>query len=190
MKQVLIGLLLADIIVLAAAAVLGWTCTGERGFALHFALGLFAAIYTALMHSIIYIFFIVSGKVVIEAADRAGLEPHWVADAKRLKMRTFRVLLLGILAAIVTALLGGNVFMAGSARGVAFDASKAAGALTAHMISAILTIVVQPLVGYVEFRSIGRQHEIMSGALARLEAWKRSQRDAAGAAAHPSTSPA
>ncbi len=56
MKNAFLGLALADLLVLTAAAVLGWVTDGrQRLFALHFGMGLFAAIYTVFMHVVAYV---------------------------------------------------------------------------------------------------------------------------------------
>lgn len=175
MKQVLLGLVIADMLVLAGAMMLGWMGVGARMFALHFALGLFGTIYTALMHSIVYVYFIVSGKVVGEAVERGGFDPDWAAQAKRLKMKTFRYAFLAILAVIATALVGGFITTAASGS-AAVDSSAGESAARWHLTLAIVSLLVQPAVAVVEYRNIGRQQQLTASVLSALEEWRRSNK--------------
>lgn len=163
MKQVFIGLFAADMILLSAAAALGWAGSGPRAFAHHFGLGLFAVLYTVLMHSIVYTYFIVSGKMVGELVERSGIGGGLTDSALKLKIKTFRYAFLAMVAVILTAIFGARV--SAVAVGEA-DASAVSAARTLHMIVAIIAFLIQPPVAALEYRNIGLQAALTNEALA------------------------
>lgn len=184
MKQVFIGLFAADMILLSAAAVLGWAGGGPQTFAYHFGLGLFAVFYTVLMHSIVYTYFIVSGKMIGELMERAGLPADLTDTARKLKMKTFRYAFMAMVAVILAAVFGARV----SAVAVGdVDASDVSAARTLHMIMAIIAFLIQPPVAALEYRNIGLQAALTNQALAAHEkkraAAAQEQRGQAGSVA-------
>ena len=171
MKQAFLGLAVADVLVLGAAAAMGWiTDGGERLFVFHFALGLFGAIYTVFLHVVAYLYFIVASKIVTEAVERAGSGSDLADRASALKTHTFRFALLGIVTVIATAILGARIASVGiDAQGGADPSGRATG-LNIHLVAAIITMVTQLIVVTVEYHTIETQSELTAQALAALEA--------------------
>lgn len=177
MIQVFVGLALADLILLIAVAALGWiTNDSDRLFVFHFGLGLFTVIYTVFMHMVAYVYFIVCGKIVGEAVERADLDQSLEQRAQSLKTRTFRFALLGILTAIATAILGARIDSVGISPEGDPDATRCAAALTTHMLCAIVMLIVQPIVMTIEYHNVESQVELNAEALAALEAARKSRR--------------
>ncbi len=180
MKQAFLGLALADLILLTTAAALGWITNGsERLFVFHFGLGLFTTIYTVFMHMVVYVYFIVCGKIVGEAVERADLDHSLEKRAATLKTRTFRFALLGILTAIATAILGARIASVGIGPEGDPDAARRAAALTVHMVCAIVMLMVQPIVMTIEYHNVESQVELNTEALAALDAARESRRASA-----------
>ncbi len=177
MKQAFLGLALADVILLIAVAALGWITNGsERLFVFHFGLGLFTTIYTVFMHMVAYVYFIVCGKIVGEAVERAALDQRLQERAQALKTRTFRFALLGILTAITTAILGARIASVGISPEGDPDATRRAAALTVHMLCALVMLIVQPIAATIEYHNVESQVELNAEALAALEAARNSWR--------------
>lgn len=185
MKNAYLGLLVADLLVLTAAAVLGWvTDGGQRLFALHFGMGLFGAIYTVFMHVVAYVYFIVCGKIVSEAVERAGLDRALDDRARVLKTRTFRFALLGIVTIIATAILGARIAAVGIGPQGDPDMVRRAAGQTIHLLCAMLALMVQPIVMTIVYHNIESQVELTANALAALEA-SRDKRRADARAPNP-----
>ena len=177
MKNAFIGLAVADLLVLTVAAVLGWVTDGsERLFALHFGLGLFGAIYTVFVHVVAYVYFIVCGKIVSEAVERAGLDGALDDRARVLKARTFRFVLLGIVTIIATAILGARIAAVGISPQGDPDIVRRAAGQTIHLLCAVLTLMVQPIVMTIVYHNIEAQVELTANALAALEASRDKRR--------------
>ena len=188
MKNAFLGLAVADLLVLTAAAVLGWITDGkQRLFALHFGMGLFGAIYTVFIHVVAYVYFIVCGKIVSEAVERAGLDPALDERAGVLKARTFRFALLGIVTIIATAILGARIAAVGISPQGDPDALRRAGGQTIHLLCAMLTLIIQPIVMTIVYHNMEAQVELTADALAALEASRDKRR--ADAAAPKALSP-
>lgn len=169
MQSVLLGLVIADVLVLMGAAGLGWFGAGRGLFPLHFGLGLFATLYTALLHSIVYVYFIVQTKTIGEAVDRRHIDPAFEQRAKRLKSRTFRVAMLAIAAVMSTAMTGAWI---GSSTATAAGVDVARGEIPKiwHFVLALLAILAQPLAAWIEYRNIGVQQRLTHEALAAYAA--------------------
>jgi hypothetical protein len=172
MKSIFTGLFIADLIILPAAATLGWLSEDGRWFAYHFAMGLFGVLYTVFMHSAVYLYFIVSGKMVAQAVHAASLDPGYSESSRRLKKRTLRIAMLGILAVGATAGLGAWVASAAAQT----DQPRSVDPVTLHMICAMVAIATQIAAGAFEFRTIGLQSELSTKVLAEYEAWRASIR--------------
>ena len=177
MKQAFLGLALADLILLIAVAALGWITDGsERLFVFHFGLGLFTTIYTVFMHMVVYVYFIVCGKIVGQAVERADLGQRLEERATALKIRTFRFALLGIITAIATAILGARIASVGISPEGDPDATRRAAALTVHMLCALVMLIVQPIVMTIEYHNVESQVELNAEALTALDAARASRR--------------
>jgi hypothetical protein len=115
MHRIFLGLAVADGTLLLASFALGLGAAGpprvpgSTWHGLHFLFGLVATMATLLVHSVVYTYFLGTGRWVKEVAQVYAL-PEWVtAQAVRNKRRAFPVVLWGMLTVGVTAWLGAAV---------------------------------------------------------------------------------
>jgi hypothetical protein len=78
----------------------------NRVFFRHFSAGVITGVLTLLVHSIVMVYFIGTGRWIREAVERYDLSGSWNTQARKLKARTFPFALLSMLLMILAATLG------------------------------------------------------------------------------------
>lgn len=76
---------------------------------MHILAGLFVAIFTCLIHSIVFVYFLGTGKSIKTACEEYKLEGDFVRITRKLKGRAFPFALFGSLAIMGAAFTGGAV---------------------------------------------------------------------------------
>jgi len=94
--------------VLVAPALLWTAVSGLLGSPAHVGIGLFGAVYTAAVHSLLILFMIVTGRVLKEAMAARPLGPEFLAELNAFfaKKKAYPAALLAVLAIVVAAVLG------------------------------------------------------------------------------------
>ena len=85
MQRILLALVVGYLIVIAVAAVLGFYAQDSRFFTAHFAMGLFATLYTCLVYCILLTYFVITGKIVKQAVLSGHLDEVLIKEPQRLK---------------------------------------------------------------------------------------------------------
>ena len=133
MNYVFTGLAIANTILFLLTAGTGYMAFGALiPRPTHIMAGLFIAIFTCLVHSIIFVYFIGTGKSIKTACEEFKLEGDFVRVTKKLKGRTFPFALFGSLSMMAAAFTGG----AAATEAGSTDTHHAA-VLTASILSAI-----------------------------------------------------
>ncbi|MBI4431345.1 MAG: hypothetical protein HY587_06510 [Candidatus Omnitrophica bacterium] len=108
MNYVFIGLAIANTILLLLTAGTGYLQMGQilpEHF--HILAGLFVTLFTCFVHSIIFIYFLGTGKSIKTACDEYKIEGDFVRMTRKLKGRSFPFALFGSLAMMAAAFTGG-----------------------------------------------------------------------------------
>jgi small-conductance mechanosensitive channel len=94
--------------ILVAPALLWTALSGLSGSPLHVGIGLFSAVFTAAVHSLLILFMIVTGRVLKEAMAARPLGPEFLAELNAFfaKKKAYPAALLAVLAIVVAAVLG------------------------------------------------------------------------------------
>ncbi|MFM8979224.1 MAG: hypothetical protein ACKOSS_01990, partial [Planctomycetia bacterium] len=110
MRGLYSGLALWNLVVLAVTAVLGVVSSPEGPVTpeAHKTLGLFAAVFCCLVHSILVTHFIGSMKWIQQTGPTAGIEDTQVLRRAWMKGRAFPMLCFAMLSAVGAAILGGG----------------------------------------------------------------------------------
>ncbi len=108
MNYIFTGLAIANTILLLLAALTGYMAFGALiPKSMHILAGLFITIFTCLVHCIIFIYFIGTGKSIKTACEEFRLEGDFIRVTKKLKGRSFPFALFGSLAMMAAAFTGG-----------------------------------------------------------------------------------
>ncbi len=108
MKRIFIGLAFFNVLLFLAVIALGFGVLVNRGqfFTIHFLVGLFTTIYTTFVQSLVFVYFLGTGKWIKDAvAGRPG-EAEIVARTKKLKAMTFGYATYSALMIVVAGILG------------------------------------------------------------------------------------
>ena len=108
MLPIFIGLAISNTILLLLTVGTGTQFTsGQIPFGSHFSAGVFTALFTCLVHSIVFTYFIGTGKWVKEEVAKGRLkEADWVPQTKEFKMKSSPPALYAIILVLATAFLG------------------------------------------------------------------------------------
>lgn len=115
MKSAFLILAGADVLLLGVTALAGFSVAGSEGFSRHFLLGLLAVLYTIFVHLVVFVYFMVSVRVVCQAIEQGAAQATGAATIQAGKSRAFRLVMTGVLYGIATAALGGLVTEPGQA---------------------------------------------------------------------------
>lgn len=108
MKRIFLGLAAFNILLFAILTGLGFGILADRGqyFTLHFLFGLFTTLYSTFVQSLIFVYFLGTGKWIKDAvAGRPG-EAEIVARTKKLKAMSFGYATYSALMIVAAAILG------------------------------------------------------------------------------------
>ena len=108
MKRIFLGLAAFNILLFVGVVALGFGVMTNRPqyFTVHFLFGLFTTLYTTFVQSLVFVYFLGTGKWIKDAvAGRAG-EAEIVARTKKLKAMSFGVATYSALLIVVAAILG------------------------------------------------------------------------------------
>src|SRR5881394_907231 len=84
------------------------TLTG--GVQHHILLALFACIYACFVHSLVYVYFLGTGRWIKEFVTRNGIPEKYLQQSKRLKARAFPIGLYAALITLAGAVSGGFLY--------------------------------------------------------------------------------
>ncbi len=139
----------ANLLLLAVTAVVGLLVDGDAWFFQHFALGLLSAIYTCLVHVLVFTYFVVSLNVARQAVAQSRADPALLPAVHAGKSRALRAALAAIGATLVASGLGAIITEPSLAR--AWHVS-----VEAHLLSAFALIGVNFFAFVVQYAEIDR----------------------------------
>ncbi|MBI4397592.1 MAG: hypothetical protein HY586_00525 [Candidatus Omnitrophica bacterium] len=133
--------------------------SGQVPFGSHFAAGVFTALFTCGVHSIVFTYFIGTGKWIKEEVAKARLKADdWIPQTKKFKMQTSPIALYCIMAIVITAISGATV-----------KSNAAAFWYWLHKSAAYFTLVLNLCAFYIEGKVIRENSRLLENALkARL----------------------
>lgn len=137
MKASFLIFAITNIILLATTATTGLLVMGANGYARHFLLGLLAALFTCVIHIVLFMFFTVQQKIVAQAIQAGELTPPFAERVQRFKSRAIKLSMLGIVAIILTSSLGATIEV-----GVSPDV---------HLLAAFAAIFANAFIFYFQF---------------------------------------
>lgn len=110
MDYIFTGLAVVNSLLLLLVAATGWLArTGSVSSSMHVQAGLFGTLFTCLVHSIIFVYFLGTGKSIKTACEEHGIRDDFTRSTRRLKGQAFPFALFGALAIMGVAIAGGGV---------------------------------------------------------------------------------
>ncbi len=106
MQRILLALIVGYVIVIAAAAVLGFCAQDSRFFAAHFGMGMFATLYTCLVYCILLTYFVITGKLVKQAVLTGHLDKDLIKQSQRPKGTIAMLTAVAVAITLIAAVLG------------------------------------------------------------------------------------
>ena len=106
MQRILLALVIGYVIVIAAAAVLGFRAQDARSFAVHFGMGLFATLYTCLVYCILLTYFVITGKLVKQAVLNGHLDEVLIRQSQHPKGIIVMLTAVAVAVTLIAAVLG------------------------------------------------------------------------------------
>lgn len=159
MIPLFIGLTAANLLMLAAAAALGYGV--QAGYPLspwHILVGALAALLCCAVHCVVFTYFAATAKWVQHAIAVKRLDPALAAPTRSFKAQAFPAAVLAMAVVFATAVLGAA-------------ADNFHGRWPAwHHALAIGSLLVNALVAVVEYRAIERNGRLIDGVLERVGA--------------------
>ncbi|MBI4970436.1 MAG: hypothetical protein HZC17_01145 [Candidatus Omnitrophica bacterium] len=160
MLPIFIGLAISNTILLMLTLGTGIQLgAGKIPFGSHFSAGVFTALFTCLVHSIVFTYFIGTGKWVKEESAKGKLrETEWIPQTKKFKMQSSPPALFSIILVLITAFWGAYV-----------HSHPTIFAIWTHKTVAYLTLVFNVFSFYIEGKVITENTQLLEKALkARL----------------------
>lgn len=110
MIHVFLGLSVLNTLLFMGAAVLGYLArNGALAQSTHMQVGLFVALFTCLTHSIVFIYFLGTGKSIKTACEEHHIDGPFVRQTKILKLRIFPFAMFGAISIMAAAHTGAAV---------------------------------------------------------------------------------
>lgn len=114
MSRIILGMAITNYLLVAITAYLGYMSDpgadpsrlGEDFFRYHFLMGLMTALFTMLVHCLVFTYFLGTNRWVKETAAAYSLDGRFAATSRQYRMRAFRVALLSMLLVVATIATG------------------------------------------------------------------------------------
>jgi len=165
-KRIFLTLTVVSTFLLVAALVLGFEIGDPRSVApatrkllsYHLLVSVAALIFAALVHAVLLTYFMGTSRWMEEARQAYKFDPRWSEENRRLKYRTIPVMVICLLLLILNIPLGAlSVDRADwTVPGVGPVSPS-----RAHLVFAVLTVVVNLAVNAVEYRAISRNSQLI-----------------------------
>lgn len=131
MQRILLALVIGYVIVIVCTGVLGFRSHDSRSFAAHFAMGLFATLYTCLVYCILLTYFVITGKLVKQAVLNGHLDEALIKQSQHPKGVITALTAVAVAITLIAAVLGVWANIGGEQ-----DAIRS----TYHMIAELLAV--------------------------------------------------
>lgn len=138
----------------------------QIGVQYHFLAALAALVFATLVHAMVLTYFMGTGRWIEETSTAYKLGPTFFEQSKRTKYRTVLAMVACFFLLIVTGGLGAAADPASPMQSKGMFGMSAA---TIHLSAALVTIVVNLGVNYLEFRSLERNGEIVEMVLQEVK---------------------
>lgn len=152
MRRIFAALVISYGLVVGAAFVFGWLADSQRHFAAHFALGLFATVFTCFIYCVVLTYLIITGKMVKQAVLARNLDRALIERSQRLKGRLLLLMVIGCGTALAAALLGA---------GCDVPPDEAAARRAMHLIAEIIAVTANLGGFFVIYSCICRQSSMI-----------------------------
>lgn len=170
MSRIFLSLAVLNSLALAATYALGFVVdahapdeAAQRLFTSHFLIGLFTAVFTLLVHSVVFTYFVGTGRWVKEIGESYPLKPDFSRRSRNLKRRAFAWALSAMFAAIATAVFGAA---SDTAPRLGWEGWAGLSPTHLHWLAATVTIAFNTAAYFGEFVVIRANmqliHEVMS----------------------------
>ena len=177
MVRIFLPLSFLSTISLVVAMVLGLSIDDPRvldkavqaGVQYHFLSALAALVFATLVHAIVLTYFMGTGRWIEETSTAYKLGPVLYEQSKSIKYRTIPAMVGCFLLLVVTGALGAAADPAAPLQSRGWLGFSAA---TIHLSAAIVTVLTNLAVNYLEFRALERNGEIVEQVLAEVK-WIR-----------------
>jgi hypothetical protein len=170
MTRIFTTLSAAATVGLGLAFWLGWqiedsstaTAAAQARVGRHFLTALGALVFAAFVHALVLTYFMGTGRWLEETCAAYRLGPGWQKSSRELKWRLYPLLVLALVLLVATGALGAA---ADPASATAFRGVGLLSARQVHLLSAIVTLVVNTLVAAFEFVALQRNGRLVSDVL-------------------------
>lgn len=106
MVRIFVALIISYVLVIGAAFVFGVAVHDDKSFVAHFALGLFATLFTCLIYSVVIVYFVITGKLIKQAVLKGGLGEDHTHLSQHRKGLVTALTAVGVLTSLAAALCG------------------------------------------------------------------------------------
>jgi len=159
MSRVFPALVFSDILLLCAAAALGFLVDGDKLYPQHFGLAIFTIVLTILIHVVVFTYFSVTGRMMSQAVFIGKLDRTPLDRIKLHKWQAGRRVGMAVLSIVVVSAFG------------ALSAREGSGH-NWHLVAAFLVVAVNTWAFYGEYDLVVRQSELMTQVLSDYDAAK------------------
>ncbi len=171
MFRIFLSLVVADVLVLLGAGILGLSAENERGAARHLGLGVFASILTCLIHAVAFTYFTATGKMMRQAINLGQLDARLDREIRGLKQRVGRAVAPAILTCIATVATG--------AVATRVFGTSALSPASWHLLAAGVMLLVNVAAFVAEADLIARNRALMDGVFSSYQRVREQARAAA-----------
>ena len=174
MVRIFLQLSLLSSVTLVVAMVLGLSIDDPRvldrgvqaGVQYHFLAALAALVFATLVHAIVLTYFMGTGRWIEETSTAYRLGPELFQQSKAIKYRTIPAMVGCFLLLLLTGGLGAAADPAAPMHSRGWFGVSAA---TIHLTAALITVLANLAVNYLEFKAIERNGEIVDDVLAQVK---------------------
>jgi hypothetical protein len=137
----------------------------QAGVQYHFLSALAALVFATLVHAIVLTYFMGTGRWIEETSTAYRLSPELYERSKSIKYRTIPAMVGCFVLLVFTGALGAA---ADPAAPMQWRGVWGVSAATIHLTAALVTILANFAVNYLEFRALERHSEIVDEVLAQV----------------------